>query len=58
MHVHVIMHGLPHYITTPMHQCMFMVFKQSKNLNKHQRDKNKQTKTKQRGKDLKTHKLG
>jgi len=52
------MHGLPHYITAPMHQCMFMVFKQSKNLNKHQRDKNKQTKTKQRGKDLKTHKLG
>jgi len=27
MHVHVIMHDLPylpHYITTPMHQCMFM----------------------------------
>ena len=29
MHVHVIIHNLPylpHYITTPMHQCIFMVY--------------------------------
>ena len=32
MHVHVIMHDLPHYITTPMHQCMFMAFRQIKTL--------------------------
>ena len=38
MHVHVIMHNLPRYITTPMHQymfiliCMVIVFKQSKTL--------------------------
>jgi len=33
MHVHVIMHGLPHLphcITAPMHQCMFMVLKKIK----------------------------
>ena len=29
MHGHVIMHDLPHYITAPMHQCMFIVFIQS-----------------------------
>ena len=38
MHVHVIVHDIPHCITTLMHQCMFifiymfMVFKQSKDL--------------------------
>ena len=32
MHVHVIMHDLPHCITASMHQCMFMAFKQIKTL--------------------------
>ena len=56
MHVHVIMHDLPHLpycITEPMHQCMFMVFKQYKKTNKHQRDKTNEAKQKQRNRILK-----
>ena len=64
MHAHVIMYNLlhlPHYITTPMHQCifmficMFMVFKQSKTLNSIKEIKT--NKTKQRGGNLKICKL-
>ena len=53
MHVHSIMHDLPHYITTPMYQymiifkCMFMIFKQSKTLIKIKEKKQQQNKTKQ-----------
>jgi len=48
MHVHVIMHDLPHLprcITAPMHQCMLMVFKQTKtliNIQEIKQDKKKQ----------------
>ena len=51
MHVHVIMYDLPHCITTPIHQCMFMVFKQSKTLiiikeiKQAKKNKNRETET-------------
>ena len=47
MHVHTLMHDLPHCITAPMHQCMiifkcmFMIFKQSKIPINNQKDKTK-----------------
>ena len=64
MHVHTLMYDLPHCITILIHQCMiifkcmFMIFKQSKTLINCQKDKTKQNKIKQSGRDLKLHKLG
>ena len=54
VHVHVIMHELPHLphcITTHIHQCTFMVYACSwysnkQNPNKHKKDQNKQNKIK------------
>ena len=58
MHVHMIMHDLPHYISAPMNQCTVIAYaclwySNKQNPNEHQRDK-----TKQRGKSLMIHKLG
>ena len=49
---------LPHYITSPMHQCMFIIFKQSRTPINQQRDETKQNKIKERDKDSRIHKIG
>ena len=49
---------LPHYIASPMHQCMFIIFKQSRTPINQQRDETKQNKIKERDKDSRIHKIG